>query len=193
MQASMEPPEGLFAQCGPVVHRVRPEGSDNAPVVTLHYFGMKGRGEVARLILEEAYIPYDTVTHWVGPAWLQVKSEMPLGMLPVLDVHGGSEPFRIAQSNTIVRYLAQLTRLEGADLMERTRADMLAENATELKELKSELAADADHSTLESLIAGKAGNQKWTKLVAIVASLEQQLRQAGGGFFVGGKLTYWSL
>ena len=144
-----------------------------------------------RLMLEEAAVSYDSITHWVGPAWLVVKSEMPLGMLPVLEVPGGH---RIAQSGTIIRYLAQLTGLDGGpELLDRTQADMLYETAVELKELKSELAADAEHATLQALMAGKAGNQKWTKLVSIVAALERQLEQSGGEYFVGRQLCYADL
>ena len=50
-----EAPEGLFCGAAPLTIPVRPGGGGEAQA-TLHYFAMKGRAEVARLVLAEAEV-----------------------------------------------------------------------------------------------------------------------------------------
>eukprot|EP00931_Biecheleriopsis_adriatica_P010662 TRINITY_DN111733_c0_g1_i1.p1 TRINITY_DN111733_c0_g1~~TRINITY_DN111733_c0_g1_i1.p1 ORF type:complete len:329 (+),score=37.72 TRINITY_DN111733_c0_g1_i1:46-987(+) len=182
-------PAGVFSSAAPITFHERPRSSE-APLCILSYFAMKGRAEVCRLILAEAALPHNERVWWVGNLWKETeKPKMPFGMLPVLEIPGEV----IAQSGTIVRYLASVACLDGGPhLSGRTRADMIYETALELKDLKSELVTD-EHSDLQAMIEGKSGNQRWGKLTGILSGLSRMLSQAGGCFFVGGKLSYADL
>eukprot|EP00933_Yihiella_yeosuensis_P052444 TRINITY_DN50525_c0_g1_i1.p1 TRINITY_DN50525_c0_g1~~TRINITY_DN50525_c0_g1_i1.p1 ORF type:complete len:332 (+),score=41.19 TRINITY_DN50525_c0_g1_i1:144-1139(+) len=185
-------PSGVFSDNDPVCFRVNADRDDRPPEFSLIYFAMRGRAEVARLILEEAQVPHNQVIWWVGPKWkAEQKPKTPLGMLPVLELPNGEV---LAQSATIVRYLAQRTCLDGGPTLSgRLRADMIYETAIELKELKGELAAGAEHSDLQSMIDGKAGNQRWGKLVGLMSALEKFLAEGSGQYFVADKLSFADL
>jgi len=94
----------------------------------LEYFHLRGRGEVARLILaaagvmyEDRRIPFDD--------WPAHKKTTPLGALPVLVV---DDKLKLSQQGVIVRYLAVKTGLAGKNPTESAAIDMLFESMQEV-------------------------------------------------------------
>ncbi len=76
--------------------------------IKLTYFNVQGKGETIRLILEVAKAYYkDTRTDF--PKWGSMKETTPFNQLPVI-VMVGEE---LAQSGTIIRYLARKYDLAG--------------------------------------------------------------------------------
>jgi len=68
----------------------------------LYYFNARGVGETIRLIFVQAGETFDDIR--IEPKdWLDHKSEMPLGQMPVLEIDG----VKIPQSLAIGRYLAR--------------------------------------------------------------------------------------
>ena len=57
-------------------------------------------------------------------------SEMPFGMLPVLEIDGKL----VGQSNSIARYLAKRYGLAGRDEWESLQCDMLVDTLSDLKQ-----------------------------------------------------------
>jgi prostaglandin-H2 D-isomerase / glutathione transferase len=77
------------------------------PKLTLTYFDFDGgRGEPARLALSIAGIDFED--RRVRPdSWPGLKSQMPYGALPMLEVDGR----QLTQSNAINRYVGKLANL----------------------------------------------------------------------------------
>jgi glutathione S-transferase len=75
---------------------------------TLHYFNVRARGELVRLIFAAAGVEYDD--HRIEFAeWPELKAHAPLGQLPYLQVGD----VRVPQSIAIARYAARETNLAG--------------------------------------------------------------------------------
>ena len=85
----------------------------------LVYLTMRGLAEVPRLILEEAGLPYIGSYHG-RESFKLLKPTLPLGRVPVLLDNGEV----IAQSSSIVRFLARKTGLDGKGDAERAHVDM---------------------------------------------------------------------
>ena len=115
----------LYSTTTHAMLRCEPLGSEGAPPkYTLVYMPMRNRVETARLVLEEAGVPYDfEVVGW--RPWVDgVKSTCPLGKLPVLRDYDGKGGV-LAQETAITRFLAAELGLDGADAAERAEVDML--------------------------------------------------------------------
>ncbi|WP_437690056.1 glutathione S-transferase family protein [Sorangium sp. So ce176] len=99
----------------------------------LIYFAVRGRAEIARLMMELCGVPYDdervSLESWVQPGtqerFLQCT---PFGQLPVL--HDGK--LTVCQSQAINRYLARKLKLDGDTPEEAARIDEVVETASEL-------------------------------------------------------------
>lgn len=89
---------------------------------TLHYFNLRGRGEVIRLLFvytgveyEEKGIDYQAMKNESGSA------KYPFGQAPILEVDG----LFIAQMDTILRFLGSENGLYGSNNKERALIDMV--------------------------------------------------------------------
>ncbi len=69
----------------------------------LYYFDARGRAELSRMLFALAHVDYEDI-RVEADEWQKLKTDMPFGQLPVLEVEGG---LRIAQSMAISRYLAR--------------------------------------------------------------------------------------
>jgi glutathione S-transferase len=97
----------------------------------LIYFGVRGRVEPARLMLELTKTPYEFEA--IVPAdWAKTKVKMlertPLGQLPVLE----DGDFSLCQSGAINRYVARKLGLAGDTITEQARVDEVCETAGDL-------------------------------------------------------------
>ena len=88
----------------------------------LTYFNGRGRAEVSRLIFAAAGQKYEDVRVEEGQ-WPSLKSQMPLGQIPVLEVDGTKLP----QSAAIARFLAKQFQLAGKDNLEQAKVDAVAD------------------------------------------------------------------
>lgn len=95
----------------------------------LYYFNTRGRAEIARLILAAAGQTFEDV-RYSKDEWELHKSEMPLGQLPVLEIDG----FKLPQSLTIARFLANRFKLAGKDNFEQAQADAIIDTMADTTE-----------------------------------------------------------
>lgn len=170
----------------------------------LTYFNLKGRAELARLILAQAEVEYEDCRisreEWesVKPSKSQSVSQSdscnddhshcpatPLGQLPLLEVEGEV----LAQSIAIARYLARQHGLAGkteiaaaqADMVIDSLADLMGPVAAMMREKEEEKKAEMKRSFSSETLPG------W------LTSLERLLTRRGGKYFAGGELTWADL
>lgn len=94
----------------------------------LQYFPIRGRGEPIRLLFALANVAY---TNTGITNWPEFKPKTPLGQLPVLVERSEGGERQIAQSGTILRHLARVFDLYGADEAAKTQADFIADTTTD--------------------------------------------------------------
>ena len=89
----------------------------------LHYFDLRGLGELARLVFaaagkkfEDVRIPMDKWPEW--------KPKAPFGQVPYLEVIDGSNKLTLSQSKAIARYLSRKYGLAGKTEQESALIDM---------------------------------------------------------------------
>lgn len=155
-----------------------------APTIRLHYFELPGRAELTRIILAYGGIAYENVVI-DRTTWPTVKTTMPFGQVPVLEVDGKM----LAQSSAIDRYAAQLAGLLPSDPWLAAKADELVAFLQEIgdvfrpsfsiKDPEEKLKARAE------LCAGPV-KEKLSKLSSL-------LEANGGEYFVGNSLSYADL
>lgn len=94
----------------------------------LFYFPLRGRAEPIRLLFALANVAY---TNTGVTNWPEFKPKTPLGQMPVLVERDGTSERQIAQSGAILRHLARVFDLYGADEAHKTQADFIAETAND--------------------------------------------------------------
>jgi len=94
-------------------------------------FNVKALGELPRYVFHAAGKKFQDV-RIDSNDWLNLKKEAPFGQLPILEVHNGNNVLRIAQSNTITRYLSRQFGLAGKNEIEQVKAEMILEYFTDL-------------------------------------------------------------
>lgn len=107
--------------------------------ILLTYFSIRGMGEVPRLILAEANMPYETLVMVGGEdqsVAMEWRSHSPNGLLPLLSGAGIPRSCPISQSSTIIRFLAKRLGMDGngdgGDAMAALRVDNLYETSKDL-------------------------------------------------------------
>ncbi|GMT31218.1 hypothetical protein PFISCL1PPCAC_22515, partial [Pristionchus fissidentatus] len=98
------------------------------PTYKLYYFPLRGRGEPIRQLLKLAGQSFEDFR--INPEeWSGVKPDMPLGQVPVLEVDGST---KLAQTMTILRYIANRHGLAGKTPEDSAKLDMIAESVQEM-------------------------------------------------------------
>lgn len=101
-------------------------------IYRLIYFNVKALGELPRYLFHAAGKQFQDV-RIESSDWLKLKPESPFGQLPILEVHKGNKHvLRIAQSNTISRYLSRQFGLAGLNETEQVKAEMILDYFTDL-------------------------------------------------------------
>ncbi|KAH3785650.1 S-crystallin 4-like [Dreissena polymorpha] len=80
----------------------------------LHYFNLRGRGEVCRLLFAAADREY-TDTRIEQADWPKLKPKFPQQTLPVLTIDGKTQ---VSQSLAIARYLAREFKMDGGSSLQ---------------------------------------------------------------------------
>ncbi|KAK2151389.1 hypothetical protein LSH36_365g05030 [Paralvinella palmiformis] len=92
------------------------------------YFGVRGYAETIRLVFAAAGVAYDD-NRIEMKDWMVLKPTMPFGQLPVLEVDG----MKLAQSDSICRFLADKFGLMGRHPIEKAAIDACAETISEIR------------------------------------------------------------
>jgi glutathione S-transferase len=102
------------------------------------YFDSRGLGEISRLLLAAADVVYTDVRIPMvrhadgtlgGDEWGAHKADTPYGQSPVFELEG----VKIAQSNTITRFIARKYHLDGDDEVENALLDAAFESCHEIR------------------------------------------------------------
>jgi len=150
----------------------------------LYYFGLAGRGEFPKLVLEEAGQHYE----WVKIGFGEQKNppladKLPYGQLPLWEEVNG---FSLVQTGTIVRYLAKKHGLYPTDIHEAAKAELVYEGAADYTGTFFQ-AHFGDEKAKEHHI--KDVIPKWfTSFEKLLAANHE-----GKGFFIGENITFADL
>lgn len=94
------------------------------PKYVLHYFNIRGRAEISRLIMVAGKIPFeDSRVQDRVSEWPTKKQDAPIGQLPYLEI----DQLKLPQSLTIARYLAREADLAGKTNIEQAQADAVVD------------------------------------------------------------------
>jgi len=148
----------------------------------LHYFNGRGRAETARLIFAAAGQKFEDV-RYEHAQWPTVKSEMPLGQMPVLEFDGTKLP----QSITIARFLAKEFNLAGKDNFEQAKVDAVVDTINDLVAAFMPSRREQDEAKKQELTK-KFQTEELPKHLQNLEVL-RKLYGNGGPFFVGNSLT----
>eukprot|EP00088_Acartia_fossae_P039164 TRINITY_DN40766_c0_g2_i1.p1 TRINITY_DN40766_c0_g2~~TRINITY_DN40766_c0_g2_i1.p1 ORF type:complete len:245 (-),score=65.43 TRINITY_DN40766_c0_g2_i1:609-1283(-) len=155
-----------------------------AKSIKLTYFNVQGKGETIRLILVAAKANFEE-SRINFEEWGPMKENTTFGQLPLINVDG----VELAQSCTIVRYLARMYGLAGDGEVGFAHADMILEHVNDyIKEIMK--ARWAKTSTEKQELA-----ENFLKkfLPTWLSNAEKVLKLRGGKWFSSNKLSYGDL
>ncbi|MDP6219013.1 MAG: glutathione S-transferase family protein [Alphaproteobacteria bacterium] len=150
----------------------------------LVYLKMRALAEAPQMLMHHAGMAYSYKMAWdhFGKPWPDSKREVPFRQLPMLVVEGGRQ---IAQSGSIMRYLANHLGMIPADPVAAAWADSIFEATQEL------------FMPLNPTINFAVGDDFETKRTSILSALpprlddfERILDRDGGGFLAGNMPHY---
>ncbi|XP_076544707.1 uncharacterized protein LOC117601415 [Osmia lignaria lignaria] len=148
----------------------------------LTYFNLSGLGEPIRFILHQSGIKFED-KRLTFEEWPELKSQMPLGQVPVLEIDG--KPYH--QSKAICRFLARKNNLSGSNEQESYEIDATVDTIDDLRVAFSQYYWEKDPAA-----KGRLKEALETKRPTILQKLEAQVKK-NGGYFVGGKLSWADL
>ncbi|CAJ0936097.1 unnamed protein product, partial [Mesorhabditis belari] len=153
----------------------------------LYYFDVRGSAEPIRMLFALAGEKFEDY-RVNDEEWTTMKAKMPNGRMPVLEING----LQIAQSASILRYLAEKFGYTGKTLIEKAQVDACYE---EFRDFRYEI-----HRFITVLRGKRPGDVKEAYLKWYVPAkkrlfnfLEIMLRKNGTGFLVGDSVTYADL
>jgi glutathione S-transferase len=112
----------------------------------LHYFHLRSRGEIVRLVFAYGRVPLEEVTVPMGRAYMALKPTYPFQQLPMIEIDGKS----YAQSIAIARYMAKQVGLYPmSDHLAALEVDMAVDTTADM------LTAVVEHNFLERDAARK--------------------------------------
>ena len=152
--------------------------------LTLVYMKMRALGEAPQMLMHYAGLPYSYRMAWdhFGMPWPEAKPQVPFRQLPMLvvdDVH------QIAQSGSIMRFLAAHAGMTLADPVKAAQVDSIFEATQEL------------FAPLNPTVNFAVGDDFQTKRTAILGMLgprmgdfDRIIEGSGGPFLTGDAPTY---
>lgn len=146
----------------------------------LLYFPLPGRAEPIRLLFALANVPY---TNTGVTNWPELKPKTPLGQLPVLIERDDAGERQIAQSAAILRHLARVFDLYGADEVHKTQADFIADTAFDWRGKFAPVQFAAIYRTEQSVI-----DKYWVDVPATLALFDRLL--GDNDYYAGKSATF---
>jgi len=147
----------------------------------LSYFGMRGRGEVIRMIFSAAGVEFED-ERIAREKWPDVKPNCPWKCMPMLTV---KDKGVVCQTGAIARYLAKQFGLFGAAPWEELLID-------EVQESVQDMIAGAVKWLFEADVIKKAEQKKVyeeTMVTKFLEYLRLRLKEGKNGYIVGDKLS----
>ena len=151
----------------------------------LIYGNMRALCEAPQMMLHYADIPYEYKMVWdhYGSSWAEVKKDIIFNRLPILIIN---EDKYIWQSNTIIRYLSNLTKTKPSDEFQLAYCDAVFEST---HEMFSPL-----NPTINMTFGEKYNSNKKKLLEDILPNslnnFEKLLQNSSGNFFIGNDPFY---
>ncbi|XP_069142301.1 uncharacterized protein [Argopecten irradians] len=152
------------------------------PSYKLHYFPIRARGELIRLLFAAAGKTF-TDQHITFADWPSKKPEMPTGQLPVLEIDGE----KLSQSLTIARYLSREFGLAGDNSLDQARADQVTDTISDLLGEFFKYAFEKDAAKKEEIKTKLFDSVLPTFATNVTKFLD--MNKTKSGYFVGKKLT----
>ena len=146
---------------------------------------MRALCEAPQMMLHYADIPYEYKMVWdhYGSSWAEVKKDIIFNRLPILIIN---EDKYIWQSNTIIRYLSNLTKTKPSDEFQLAYCDAIFEST---HEMFSPL-----NPTINMTFGEKYNSNKKKLLEDILPNslknFEKLLQNSSGNFFIGNDPYY---
>lgn len=156
------------------------------PTYKLHYFNGRGRAEVSRLIFAATGQKYED-NRFEREQWPALKSQMPLGQVPVLEIDG----IKLPQSTAIARFLAKQLNLAGKGSLEEAKVDAVADTVSDLINAFVLVRHEPDPTRQKDMM-DKFRNEELPKQLQNLEALGKMYGN-GGPFFVGNSLTWADL
>ncbi|XP_022316933.2 glutathione S-transferase-like [Crassostrea virginica] len=147
---------------------------------TVHYFNVKGRGEIVRLILVAAGVDFED-NRVEREDWPKLKPTMPAGQMPVLEVDGK----KYCQSIAIARYLAREFGLGGSTNVEQLQVDQVVDTISDFLTEMYKPVFEQD-ATRKAEMNKKLNEETIPRVLGI---LQNFLEGNGGDYFVGSKTS----
>lgn len=144
------------------------------------YFPIRGRAEPIRLILEELGIKYQE-NPVAGPAWRELKPQMPFGKVPMFE----NGEYTIHESHAIYRYLGRKYNLYGKNENEHIQCDMLEQVLSDAVEAFSRLTWSSHFNEKRQDFIDKQLRNTLNNLENFLADSERDK-----DYWVGNRLTY---
>jgi len=151
----------------------------------LIYGNMRALCEAPQMMLHYADIPYEYKMVWdhYGSNWAEVKKDIIFNRLPILIIN---EDKYLWQSNTIIRYLSNLTKTKPSDEFQLAYCDAVFEST---HEMFSPL-----NPTINMTFGEKYNSNKKKLLEDILPNslnnFEKLLQNSSGNFFIGNDPFY---
>jgi len=153
------------------------------PTFKLYYFNIRALAEPIRYLFAYGGVAYEDVR--VEKAdWPTLKSTMPMGQMPVLEVDGQ----RVHQSIAIERYLAKRVGLAGANDWENLQIDSAVDTVNDLRQKIAAVHFEADEA-----IKLKKKETLITETVPFYLSKLEELAVKNNGHLAVSKLTWADL
>ncbi|GMT35435.1 hypothetical protein PFISCL1PPCAC_26732 [Pristionchus fissidentatus] len=147
----------------------------------LVYFNLMGRAEPIRLIFAQAGVAFED-QRIDRAEWVAMKSQMPYGQLPVLEINGGQ---KLSQSRAIERYLAKKFDLAGKDEWEQAKVDEMVMGVEDLLVKLQPWFNEKSEAKKIEIFRTLVDEE----IVPFLTRYEKFLDANGTGFFVGDKIT----
>jgi len=152
--------------------------------IKLSYFNARGRAETARLILAHAGVRYID-QRLTTEQFASVKSRLPYGQLPSLKYEGEV----ICTSLAIARFLASQFGLVGDNNLQAAQADEIVDCVNDIVNKGSKARFETNEEKKIELM-----KELISELIpSTLGRLESRLKERGGQFFAGNKLTWADL
>jgi len=153
----------------------------------LTYFNAQGRGEIIRLVLTVAGVPFEDKRFEMSEM-AKLKKDFPFGQVPIFEFGD----VKMCQSYAIARYLARKYKLAGATDLDQARADMIVDCIEDAVKKAPVIAFhESDPVKKEQQKTEYLEQQVPTSLNNLEAILAAN--KGGTGYFVGDSLTWADL